>query len=125
MYFRGTKPNTFLYHVYLNFDTLFLIKFLFKEGQSSSIGAKERRGGELKCYRHTDIQTYRQTYRPSYEAGHRGAFAPKNTCPLSVKGASKKKLVFLADAYAKREGGGVDTLVAQYAIFSSQIKKIL
>ena len=74
------------------------MKFLFKQGQSSSIGAKERRGGELKCY--TDIQTYRQTYRPSYETGHRGAFAPKNTCTLSVKGASKKKLAFLADAYA-------------------------
>ena len=36
------------------------------------------RGGELKCYRHTDRQTYRQTYRPSDEVGCRGAFAPKN-----------------------------------------------
>ena len=31
-------------------------------------------GGELKCYRQTD----RQTYRTSDEAGPRGAFAPKN-----------------------------------------------
>ena len=29
-------------------------------------------------YRHTDLQTYRQTYRPSDEAGPRVAFAPKN-----------------------------------------------
>ena len=34
----------------------------------------EFRGGELKCYIHTD----RQTYRPSDEVGCRGAFAPKN-----------------------------------------------
>ena len=27
---------------------------------------------------HTDIQTYRHTYKPSDEAGPRGAFAPKN-----------------------------------------------
>ena len=34
--------------------------------------------GKLKCYRHqtSDIQTY----RPSDEAGPRGAFAPKNHC---------------------------------------------
>ena len=35
-------------------------------------------GGELTCYRHTDIQTNRHTDRPSDEAGPRGAFAPKN-----------------------------------------------
>ena len=35
---------------------------------------RDGRKGELKCYRHTDIQTY----RPSDEAGPRGAFAPKN-----------------------------------------------
>ena len=29
----------------------------------------------LHTYRHTDIQTYRQTYRPSDEVGCRGAFA--------------------------------------------------
>ena len=34
----------------------------------------EERGGELKCC----IHTYIQTYRPSDEAGCRGAFAPKN-----------------------------------------------
>ena len=34
----------------------------------------ERRGGDLKYYRHTP----RQTYRPSDEAGPIGAFAPKN-----------------------------------------------
>ena len=28
---------------------------------------------------HTDIYTYRQTYRPSDEAGPSGAFAPKKT----------------------------------------------
>ena len=37
-----------------------------------------QRGGELKCYIHTDIQTDRQTDRPSDEAGPRGAFAPNN-----------------------------------------------
>ena len=35
----------------------------------------EERRGELKCNLHTDIHTY----RPSDEAGCRGAFAPKNT----------------------------------------------
>ena len=47
-----------------------------------STGGK-RRGGELKCYRHTDIQTYRHTDRhtdrPSDEAVPRGAFALKNS----------------------------------------------
>ena len=40
------------------------------------------RGGELKCYRHTD--------RPSDEAGPRGAFAPKKVrkCESSL---SRKK----------------------------------
>ena len=32
------------------------------EGRAWEGRAGERRGGELKCYRHTDIQTYRQTY---------------------------------------------------------------
>ena len=36
-------------------------------------GEVGRWGGELKCYIHTDIHTY----RPSDEAGCRGAFAPK------------------------------------------------
>ena len=44
---------------------------------SLSLCQGEGRGGELKCYRHTDIQTYRQTYRSSDEEGLRGAFAPK------------------------------------------------
>ena len=42
----------------------------------------ERKGGELKCYihtdRHTDRQTDRQKDRTSDEAGPRGAFALKN-----------------------------------------------
>ena len=37
----------------------------------------ERRGGELKCYIHTDIHTDLHTDRASDEAGPRGAFAPK------------------------------------------------
>ena len=37
------------------------------------------RGGKLKCYRHTDIQTDIHAYRPSDEAGPRGAFAPKKS----------------------------------------------
>ena len=33
---------------------------------------------------HTDIQTDRQTYRNSDEAGPRGAFAPNNILPALV-----------------------------------------
>ena len=46
-----------------------------KRGEKGMEG--DGRGGELKCYRHTD--------RPSDEAGPRGAFAPKkNTSKLKL-----------------------------------------
>ena len=64
---------------------------------------KRGRGGELKCYRHTDrhtdIQTYRHTDRPSGdEAAPRVAFAPKNLITNTVLNLIKnqKVQVFLA-----------------------------
>ena len=49
------------------------------EGRGGEVwgGVGERRGGELKCYIHMYIQTYRHTDKASDEAGPRGAFAPK------------------------------------------------
>ena len=47
------------------------------EGEGRGGEGRGRRGEELKCYRHTAIRhTDIQTYRPSDEAGPRGAFAP-------------------------------------------------
>ena len=53
-------------------------------------------GGELKCYRHTDIQTdiytYIHTDRPSDEVGCRGAFAPKKKFPTYTSTDLGKRL---------------------------------
>ena len=82
----------------------------------------ERRGGELKCYIHTDIQTYRHTDRASDEAGPRGAFAPNksynynsnNHFPLRTLGKPQKKVLLLM---AIKRGGGKGRAIKEKITF--------
>ena len=54
------------------------------------MGGEKGRGAKvLQTYRHTD----RHTYRPSDEAGPRGAFAPKNTVVYRSKHIKKDALI--------------------------------